>query len=502
MALSFALVAAFILAGALLLVGQRMGYSRIDVSENAVLFIAEAGINDELDFVNRNITNPTPTLRSTPPGVRSGQRFSGRRGSVAGAEGDFWVFTSADREGTVAWDGRNPIYYVHSIGQVDGITRQVRINGTLPGAGTVSADRSGPVPTSIQGPFGFFSVFGINEKQGSNPCLNIPGSAVVNVTGVVGVNGRISQSGTLNFTSGQNFGTAYQAIGTQLTGSGVSGRAHVLNWLSVDEVARRAFGLGSTVNPWDHLAVAGNNDNGRVRMFAPTGSSLSTTGTVSARFSSSGQTVLTNSNYSKNDLMLPSGTSRGRLGSFEGVTAVNGVRTLIFPPGDYLISDLSLDNLAETRVIIDFGGLTVGGNPTYRPIRFWMNGGSNNDLLRLPLSMTVPGGTGISSTGSAMGFRIFYNKASVFNLERDTSSTGVHRAFGAIYSVTPDGRTSIDIKGGGSFGTRLELRGAVVADQVSFNGYTTIIGATADNFVTNPNDPIMGVQYATAYTAR
>jgi choice-of-anchor A domain-containing protein len=126
------------LLGSLLVVGgmmmtnsqRRLAYARTD--SEAALLLAEAGVNDEINQILRNTANSAVQKASwgTLPTKLSGQPYAGRKGSIAGMPGEYWVFAATSANGTTPWSGDGPVF-ITCTAVVNGAMRKVAVEAEV-----------------------------------------------------------------------------------------------------------------------------------------------------------------------------------------------------------------------------------------------------------------------------------------------------------------------------------------------------------------------------------
>jgi hypothetical protein len=480
---AIAAIAAMSLGVALVLNSSYNRSTFIKTDSEAALLMAESGINDELNRITTAIAGGK-ALAATAPIQASGAPYKGRRGEVKSATGTYWVYTSSDIDGTIPWNGTSS-FFITSNALVNGSWRRVRIGG--------------PKEQPFQSPFGTFAVFGFDSASSSSRAnLGMTGNAVVQITGVIGTNGRVDGgAGTMTFTSGANYNVgAYSGTShVQLVGSNVFEKSEKLVLPSVLQVIRQTIPVTADMTDtqvWTHLRTTNKNTAGikQWKTGLASTASLSPSTVVSADFpptGSSGAFTLTNN------------AGGGNLGRWQSKNLAPGSttkRTLIFQPGDYYFESIALSDNVNTEIVIDTAGLTVeGGNPDRNPVRFFVNG-SGSDSIELQVKQTDP-------TDSA-GLRIYYGKSggniSIVKPASASSSTDWITSL-TVYAVTTSesggNGTEITMIGSSSTGW-LTVRGGLLADRVGFQQRCRVV-STGDNMVRRL-DPILGVGYTGGYS--
>lgn len=260
-ALIFTLVTSSLVAGALLLAQSQNTLAYSNVRSESALLLAEAGVNDEIQYISTNLGVTDITLLSTQPVVKAGETatfpgegspLKGRKGSVVGqSDKYFWVYSSLDEAGTTGWDGRTAQFWIHSTAVVDGSWRRVRVK--------VQA-------VSI---FTLHAIFALAAYENASNAITLA-SATVSVIGTGGTNGTlINNNSTIVVSEGLNCNTGEITSGQFLqenvaTGGGIVTRVDPLIYPSVSTVLKRVKGrTGDTDEQiWAYLAANNNNATG------------------------------------------------------------------------------------------------------------------------------------------------------------------------------------------------------------------------------------------------
>jgi hypothetical protein len=457
---------------------NRSAYIKAD--SEAALLLAEAGVNEELNLISTNLVNGR-FAQSTAPVKLNGEPYPGRKGFVPGAAGNYWVYTSADAEGTRSWEG-DSTFYITCNAVVNGASRKVRVGGPN---------------QQFQSPFGTFAVFGLDDSTNSSnaACVSIAGSAVVEVNGYVGTNGRLQDSGSLTFTKGFNYNyETYQTSSSQLVGSTVFLKGERFRLPSVTDVIKQTIpetARMTDTEAWNYVRANRMNTTGILQWKTGLSGSavMGISTTTSANFPSSGSNayILTNK-------------SGGNLGAWQGINTAPGSstkRTLIFQPGDYYFETLDLQDNVETEMIIDTAGVTVsGGNPLRLPVRFFIANGGQQDQVQLQIKQTKGDDPG--------ALRVYYSKpGSNFNVTRPSSwpnGTTFSTTVG-VYAVTNSAGgngTTVTLNGGSGSSDWLLVNGSFITDKVVFKGRCRV--SFPGEVMGRRRDPISGVGYSNGYT--
>jgi len=481
-ALLFTLIVALLVGGGLLYVSQNFRLATVRRDSEAALLLAESGVNDEFNYIANHLYDPDVTKRSSQPNKLEGEPYVGRHGKIPGLQGDFWVYTSRDpysyTSGALCypWTGGSTLYITCNA-VVNGAWRRIRVGGN----------------NQLQSVFNLFALFGLDAGNNNNqPSIGLTGNADVDIVGTAGTNGHVQKgSGTIHYTRAINYNTAYYE-GTpkkQFEDNPVFGQPARLDFPTVTKVVRYLYTATSGMTDSAAWSWLKNNRQNSTKMLQykadlPLGAGISPGNVTLANYPTA-DTTLVNKQGNK-------------LGHWENINAKPGsktVRTLILPPADYYFENIDLGYNANTELVIDNAGLSVGGNPTRKQVRIFLSGSSSKDTVQIPIVLTNP--------NDASTFRIYDNKdGSVFELTRDTSVTGTYMVAGCIYAVTAEfGKSSlkgteISVYGGSNANERLVLLGSLLADRVSFNKFSQIVFAdTAEN----NNDPPVAVGFLGGY---
>jgi hypothetical protein len=171
------LFASMILGAVLLNARNQYTLTWARTNSESALLLAEGAINDEISYINIHMYDANTNTRSSQNTTANGEPYKGRKGSISGVNGQFWVFTSADAAGTTAWDGNSSTLYITANARVNGAWRQVQIGG----------------PNMYSSIFTNYGVFGVNNNNGTNTTnVTLNGAANLIVNGTVGTNGGVS----------------------------------------------------------------------------------------------------------------------------------------------------------------------------------------------------------------------------------------------------------------------------------------------------------------------
>lgn len=419
-ALVVVLIVSIMVGGLGMLATSHYSRARGEAEYAKALQMAEAGINHELRYISDNHLSGTPSHTS-------GARYAG---TVAGSVGSFEVWTTNDPDNGSAWSAPFNMI-VHSRGTVNGITRQIQVKGTR------------------QSVFNEFAIYGI---QGVN--FNGNGSTV---TGDVGTNGTMNVvKATENVPPPSEIYLSGSGASINKTGSNVVLTPNPILFPTIDQIIVKdaPVGLGSTGWAWLTSNSPLNRNNPNMRTFKSSGAALTPGGTqlVGSPWNGTAAASLVFSNPSFNGL---------------GQNPSTGDRTMIIPPGDYYLTDISISG--KRAIIIDNGGLTTG---TPGMVRIWMDGSNGDDFINnTPVTFT-------SSNPSL--FRLYYNKCATLRYG------GGSTFYGAIYAVRSGCTGTIDLQGGSV------VHGSVIANNLIIAGGSTI-NFPSNGAIDHPGD--FGIWY-------
>jgi len=490
-ALILSFVTAMVVTSAVLYTGSARLNARAKGNSETALLLADAGINVELKKVTDAVQQYNgSTAWDTPTSKGSG--------SVAGVTGTYSVWVSSSADGTGTWSGSGKFYITCT-------------------ATTVGASRKVVIQGSAYSIFDLFGIFAYNsDLSGSNSALKLTGNAVVTVDGNVGTNGVVSSgNGTLTILSGSagyNYNTDF--VGTnhpQLTSA--NGTIYSFNFFktfpTVPSLAQAAYNSGfaawqgqsgnQSKTIWDYM-----NSN-FASSSAPQGVGAGLNSAESARIYTWSSTATSTTPLSSTSVSLafptankPPGTTLDNSGLWTKSGAVvnndptTGKKCLILQPGDYYFSNVDLTDSTK-ELIIDNGGVTVtgakNGNPDKIPVRIWIgrnSSGGNADAISIPISLT--------NSSDRSTFRVFYAtdkqtlKFTASNATGYNTNGSTYQVAGAFYSIS-GGNTGTTITFEG-VGQSCNFVGALIADQVNFNGNCNIVW---DPGIGNSTDAYGGV---------
>ncbi len=447
-------------------------------NSEAALLLAEGGVNREIQFISKQMQlmeSPRSHSRQKLPG----EPYYGYPATIAGMPGKVWVYTS-EPGSNAPWKGKGPAQ-ITCTAEVGGPRQSGQEDSWGP-----KVVRTLTVQTTPRSVFSAFAVFALDGAgNGNQPAIGITGGSKVTVVGNVGTNSRIQDgSGDINFTRAYNY-NAQRNSGNQFDGDDTYSVNPPLVMPTVTEVLRSTI-KSKPSDPWAWLAS--NNDNDGIREYSLLGV-LTGDGTKNAGFNRS-----------------PIELTNKLLGTWVSVNLkpLTTKRVMIFPPGDYYFTGMNVEWDPTTEILIDNAGLTTpaGSNPEGIPVRFWFNGASKQDYLKIPVMMTNP--------EDAATFRLFYGKdGAVFNIIRNSNFPQKQYIIsGCVYAVTSKldpttGQpadstlkgTQIDFFGDSqNSGNSNVLYGSLIADRVAFHGVCSIIFPSAP--MDQEDDPSMGIGYS------
>ncbi len=387
---------------------QMLGYNQS--YSQAALQLADAGVNSELQYIAQNVSTATVTLKSSQPVVSSGVTVTlpgqstpvlGRVGNVYGySNGNYYVYSSNNASGSVAWDGVTSPFYITCSACVSGCWQTVQIQ-----SGTTSL-------------FNVYGVFSTGDSSTSST-VTVAGGSNVTVTGSAGINGTVSQSGSCSFTAPTCINCNHGAHPSGQFGSGncCSG-GHVCSctppivYPRTADCCRNCFGCSPSCSDATAYSTCQSHccNSSCVYQYTSTASS-STICTQNCCPLPGGCGTQLNNNCWANANIKPGTYTSDYWWWWQNPTVA--VQTLIFEPGDYYFTDLKCAYDASKECIIDPCAYASGGTPGQ--VRFWCcdcnakTDGATNDYIQCPITNTCAAG---SSTPDPGQFRIYYDKDS------------------------------------------------------------------------------------------
>jgi len=372
----------------------------------AALQLADAGVNSELQYIAKNVGATSVTLKSSQPSITAGVTavlpgtssiVLGRPGTISGySGGTYYVYSSNNAAGTVAWDGVTSPFYVTCSAVVNKCWQTVKVQAT-------SAS--------------LFNVYGIfaSGDTGSSTVTAGSGSST-SIGGSSGVNGPVSQTGSCSFTAPTAINCNHQNHSSgQFTSGNVSSGGQlcqqdppIINPRTAD-VCRHAFGCNDSDSDTTAYTACKNHTctNSCVYHYKSSAGSSTINTSNCTKYGDDLGTTLTNRDF--HDCNTKPGTYTSSYWWF-GWHSTVAVQTLIFEPGDYYFTNMNLLYDASKEIVIDPCAYASGG--TAGQVRFWcvdQNAVANNntyDCCQLPIKNTC-----ISGQDPDPGqFRLYYDK--------------------------------------------------------------------------------------------
>lgn len=447
-ALAFSLIVGTVLAGIGSLSMSHFGRSKVEGSYANAVALADAGINYEFRWVSLDPTQVKSGCTTGTPGCPD--QFPGYTGSVAGVPGTYTVYVHDWANGSCTGTWTNPLgdVCVQATGTVDGISRTVRVHG---------------IHKSVFDEFAIFAIssgtFNGGGAQGQS-----------SIVGDMGTNGQVKFNGSTN-TGYVNGTLYYNGSGTQgdPAGSNTATNSDAVKFPTVSDWANKLFPSGGLT----YLQT--NNSNANIKQLKSTDTALVSEPTiagltladVNSKLDSAGYTAAsrnltdpTNSTPSDTSALdnsaspssswrfvFPGGLSGVTVGSF----GTFGKRLLIFPPGDYYFTSMSLKGGTTGLLFLTHLG----------PIHIWIDNPSSGPNKQDDLSTSA-----VFTDYTPSKFRIFYNKCNQLNM------TGSSVFPGGFYAVNPAcGPTNpmMNIGGNGA------IFGSVITQYFTVGGTTQIV---------------------------
>ncbi|MCW5943653.1 MAG: hypothetical protein KIS66_15585 [Fimbriimonadaceae bacterium] len=410
-----------------------VGRSRAEAAHARALFLAEAGINYEIDWISTDPTNPN----------RAHQKYAatGQPGpATVSLTGGTFTVSVVNQAGTGNWTVGQPMQIV-SKGVADGVSRTVMVRAT---------------PDSTFSPvysFSGFAMFGTNK---------------VTITGTGSrANGSVGTNGTFTATSGAsqvNGALVYFGSTPGVTGALVYRQTVARAYERVDDIVRREF-----PNGWTTLKTSNSND--KIRRFRTTAGSWNDT--VLAGFTKSTY-VLTNTNFHVSGEVYNMNTadkprSQGGTRYCTQDQGLYNKLVLIFPPGDYYFENWG--------VTYDYKAILVDN--AAGPVRFWFGGtNASNDNWCGPTFLTNPADPG--------SFRVYYGKAKTLTVSGTADMPGLFYGVNQSTSSKMVASGGTDIKGA-FIGTDVTISSA--------SGETTTITYPSGVSMSLASDPVTGYRF-------
>jgi len=139
-------VGATLIVGSLMVSGSNYNLAMSRSNSEAALLLAEAGLNEELISISSRTSQTDASTWVTVPSKTSGEPYEGRKGSVPGVSGNYWVYGTTSPTVKTAWTGTGPLYLV-AVAKVGGAIRKASLEVKV----TQSA---GSTPTTSGSDFG------------------------------------------------------------------------------------------------------------------------------------------------------------------------------------------------------------------------------------------------------------------------------------------------------------------------------------------------------------
>jgi len=509
-ALAYVVVATMMIASGLYLSLGFTSQTWAEARSESAAELADAGINNELATIATTVGNPPfspPTADPSETMVYPGEGHPvyGRKGAIAGVDGNFWVCTTLNewwRSGTTptTWDGQTNPYWITASAYVRGSWRRA----------TVRVQKR-----SIFSQYAFFA----DGQYGTlDDIVTADATANVTVAGMGGTNGQVK----LSLGSALSLGNILNAnrancLGTQFpssvvrAGSVLTTQQPPKSFDRTIDSMKRVFGITATDDLSAGLALLARSSNSTgVYTYKPL------VGSATLSLANCTKVSLPSSaleNYNILNVLLPTKACWDLCNVKPGTGGK--VKTLIFEPGDYYLNDINLNYDASTELVIDPMALASGGTPG--PVRFWVYdvpllGGS--DHIDLPVVMTKASG---ASAPDPSLFRIYYAKDGYTltlnrkpNLKDYTGAnlTGDFNLYGCLYGITKPTNASglitnllwygskVTLAGtAGATGGGVVVNGSVIADRIGFSGPCAINFASSSD----ASDPGVGATILGSY---
>lgn len=410
------------------------GRSRAEASYAKALFLAEAGINHEMEWLSQDPTNPYQAHQKYPSTGQPGP-------ATVNLTGGQFTVSVVNEAGTGNWTVGQPLQIV-STGVADGVARTVQVRAN---------------PESTFGPmysFSGFAMFGTKK-------VTITGSGSK-------ANGSVGTNGTFSATNGAaqvNGALVFFGTSPGVTGAQVYKQSKARPYELVDDIVAREF-----PNGWNTLKTQNSND--KIRRFRTKNGAWNDT--VLAGFKKSTY-VLTNSNFHVSGEVYNMNTadkprSQGGTRYCTQDQGLYNKLVLIFPPGDYYFENWG--------VTYDYKAILVDN--ANGPVRFWLGGNnSNNDNWCGPTFLTNPNDPG--------SFRVYYAKPKTLTVSGTADMPGL------FYGVTNSASTKMVASGG----TKIKgaFLGADVTLS-SASGQATTVTFPTDVSMSLQSDPVTNYRYA------
>ncbi len=262
MVLILVMVSSMIVAATLTLSAQHYSLGFTEARSESALLLAEGGINDELAFISKNIGNASLTGISSQPVAANGETevfpgegsaIKGRKSSISGTDGNFWVYTSQDKAGTTAWDGKTSGFWITARAKVRGAWRKVQVQSD---------------GVSI---FSLYAIYALANYGNSSPAISLQSSDVI-VVGTAGTNGIISNNSSypffkldngINANRATQTGTGFSNTNlTNVNAGAIYTQQAAVTYPLTSDVIRRTKGLSVGTDPWTYISTNTVNATG------------------------------------------------------------------------------------------------------------------------------------------------------------------------------------------------------------------------------------------------
>ncbi|MDX2064315.1 MAG: collagen-binding domain-containing protein [Fimbriimonadaceae bacterium] len=315
-AMSLTLMGALLVVGGMMFTGsqRRLAHARTD--SEAALLLAEAGVNDELNQILRNTANGslTPTGWGTAPTKLTGQPYAGRKGTITGTPGSYWVYSATAANGTTAWSGTGPVY-ITCAAVVNGALRKVAVEAEVtcppavadaPVAGALHTGFNAFVQSTVMtqgghsdGPMlvggSWTGKYEVNQHNQSTTVGSTPGIGLYVVNSitpqdpyrVLNGNAQVGKSviGTMQMNNGRiNYAVDKPWFDSQV--ATISALSSSIRYLS----GKRTISISDPNNI--NVNVTQSTANGRIRVFTVDASKLSSLSTFNPQNMTSADTLI------------------------------------------------------------------------------------------------------------------------------------------------------------------------------------------------------------------
>jgi hypothetical protein len=432
-ALAFTALAAFLIAGVSVYSVGSLNRVQVEADYASAVSIADAGINAIVKKISQDPTDTTLVNQADNP----------LQGSVPGV-GTFSAWVVDETTGG-NWAAPADML-IYSVGNVNGITRKVRVKGARKSV---------------------FDEYAIFMDEGGTLGGSGASGGSTQIVGNVGSNGSLTFNGTLGSDAINGELTLHGGAGTNSDDGNVVNDPDRVQLPTVAETALLLFPQGGLT--W----LRTNNANASMMVLKPTDTALTGITTINGLtaaqathgigglFNSAG---LTNTTYNwqdpTNSVSASSSTldqvSAGANRRFATATAGDEIfnrRTYFLPPGDYYFENVDF-NSGNSAIVL----LTHLGR-----IRIWVDDpqnrasiGGNGDRLQCVVIFTDQ---------SPSKFRLFYNKCTTMNINGSSTFRG------GFYAVKPECTSGPTM----DFSGNTMVYGSVISSYINLGGGTQII---------------------------